>query len=170
MTRTVTAAALMSLFTVTTIGVITACGVTVHAQTYPHHQYTGEPTLINIGVEDRYFDAQAGVPHCLGYSIKSPRNVYLIRGEGSWPCEWQWMPYPRDWLLTDQYIYWVMANWVLDGNLDGVPDYKQFDYGGDGYVNVSDLSFFGQDYGAGKRWMLPDFAAMGQIYNARRAE
>lgn len=144
------------------------CAGSVSAQTtYPHHKRGDNPMLINVGIESKYFEAQIGTPHCR-YCTKSNQNVYLLRGEGSDPCGWEWIPYPNRWPIEDRYVHWVLSNWAIDGNLDGVPDYKQFDYGADGYVNLSDLSFFAEEYGT--RWDLSDFSAMGLIYNARRSD
>lgn len=91
-----------------------------------------------------------------------PNQIFIIT------CE-RYIPYPRNWELTDNGIAWVIADTAIDGQLNGVSDYFEFDYTGDGYIDLSDLTFFGADYGTGRRWDLSDFTAMGQIYNTRRA-
>ena len=70
------------------------------------------------------------------------------------------------WPLWDGGVAWVAADVAIDGDMNGTPDYYQFDYNCDGHVTLSDLSYFGQDMARG-RADLSAFSAMGTIYNHR---
>ena len=97
------------------------------------------------------------------YWMHLPAQTFIVT------CE-RWIPYPVRWQITEDGIAWVIADTAIDGNGNGTADYYEFDYNGDGYVGLPDLTWFGEDYGTGKRWDLSDFTAMGQIYNQRRSD
>ena len=139
---------------VTLIGVVAACTVTARAQDISFHHYrhgTG-PLVIIAGASTE--TVQQFNPRWRGQGTR-----FVV--SRNW-----WIPYPADWPLYDNGVRWVIANYAIDANLDGVPDYYQFDYNADGHVDSTDLSYFEREYGA--KWDLSDFAAVGLIFNDRR--
>ena len=186
MNRTLTLWRLVSLYAVTKIAVITVYIVTAllfcngfwhvcqaetvydngavhdfHPEiTYPHFRF--EPFWRNALVIDAGADEEHDPKFNPCWQGRLHDRLIITQ---NW-----WAPYPSGWGLTDNGIAWVRANLAIDANNNQVPDYWEFDYNADGHVNLSDLSWFGQDYGYGKRWDLSDFSAMGVIYDKRRAE
>ena len=128
--------------------------------TYPHFRF--EPFVFNPLVIDAGANSDTSPKH-------NPRWQGMMRDRMIFTHHW-YVPYPDTWTLTDNGIAWVVANLAIDGNLNQMPDYIEFDYNCDGHVDLSDLSWFGQEYGDGRRWDLSDFSAMGTIYAKRRAE
>ena len=144
---------IVSLYTITLLAVITLCTM-AHAQdiSFQHYRYGTGPLVIIAGATTE----------------TTPKFNPRWRGQGTRfvvSRNW-WIPYPAGWPLYDDGIRWVIANYAIDANLDGVPDYYQFDYNADGHVDSTDLRVFEQEYGA--KWDLSDFAAVGLIFNDRR--
>lgn len=73
-----------------------------------------------------------------------------------------WIPYPQQWQVCDAGVLTVVADYAIDANLDGVPDYFQWDYTGDGHIDLPDLSYFGDEYNV--VYDLSDFSAFGSLY------
>lgn len=109
---------------------------------------------------DPYVDTLRFNPRWLGLEP----DVLVVSASG-----WV-MPYFAGRVVTNNGVAWIAADAAIDGTLNGLPDYWEYDLNADGFITLSDLTFFGQDYGLrGKQlWTLSDFTAFGQIYNARR--
>ena len=126
----------------------------VHAQdiSFPCYRYGTGPLVIIAGATTE----------------TTPQFNPCWRGQGTRfvvSRNW-WIPYPEGWPLYDDGVRWVVADYAIDANLDGIPDYYQWDYDANGHVDISDLTYFEQEYGA--VWDLEDFSAVGLIYNDRR--
>ena len=95
--------------------------------------------------------------HRYGHPIA--RRVWILT------CDY-WIPYPISWGLTDNDIARCIAAYSL--TFDGVPLWFRYDFNGDGFCDLSDLTFMGLAMSRGDE-DLQGFTFMGEIYNTRRA-
>ena len=67
------------------------------------------------------------------------------------------------------------VSWILTPDSEVVYCECEWDLNSDGYINLSDLSFFGEDYGTNfdpetsartRAWDLSDFSSLGAVYDS----